>query len=55
MAGAGKGADMIRLVPMTESEFEAYLEKAIPEYAADKAGAGDWSEDEALERSRKDY
>ena len=46
---------MIQLVPMTESEFEVYLEKAIPEYAADKAGAGDWSEDEALERSRKDY
>jgi len=46
---------MIRLVPMTEIEFEAYLEKAIPEYAADKARAGDWSEEEALERSRKSY
>lgn len=46
---------MIHLVPMTESEFETYLEKAIPEYAADKAGAGDWSEQEALERSRKTY
>jgi len=40
---------------MTESEFEAYLEKAVPEYAADKAGAGDWSEEEALERSRQSY
>ena len=46
---------MIRLVPMTESEFETYLEKTIPEYAADKAGAGDWSEEEALERSRKAF
>jgi len=46
---------MVRLVPMTESEFEIYLEKAIPEYAADKAGAGDWSEEEALERSRQSY
>jgi RimJ/RimL family protein N-acetyltransferase len=46
---------MIRLIPMTEREFEAYLEKTIPEYAADKAGAGDWSEDEALERSRQSY
>lgn len=43
---------MVRLVPMNESEFEIYLEKAIPEYAADKARAGDWSEEEALERSR---
>jgi ribosomal protein S18 acetylase RimI-like enzyme len=46
---------MVRLVPMTESEFEAYLEKTIPEYAADKARAGDWSEEEALERSRQSY
>jgi RimJ/RimL family protein N-acetyltransferase len=46
---------MIRLIPMTESEYEAYLEKTIPEYAADKARAGDWSEGEALERSRQSY
>ncbi len=46
---------MIRLVPMTESEFEAYLEQTIPEYAADKVRAGHWSEEEALERSRKSY
>lgn len=46
---------MVRLLPMTESEFEIYLEKAIPEYAADKARAGDWSEDEALECSRQSY
>jgi ribosomal protein S18 acetylase RimI-like enzyme len=46
---------MIRLVPMTENEFEIYLEKTIPEYAADKTRAGDWSEEEALERSRKSY
>lgn len=46
---------MVILVPMTESEFEAYLEKAVPEYAADKARAGDWSEPEALERSRESY
>lgn len=46
---------MVRLVHMTESEFEIYLEKAVAEYAADKAGAGDWSEEEALERSRESY
>lgn len=46
---------MVRLVPMSESEFETYLKSAIAEYAADKAGAGDWSEDEALERSQKSY
>lgn len=46
---------MVRLVPMTDSEFETYLEKTVPEYAADKVQAGDWSEDEALERSRQSY
>lgn len=46
---------MVRLVPMSESEFETYLEKAGPEYAANKARAGDWSEEEALERSRESY
>ena len=46
---------MIRLVPMTESEFEAYLEIAIPTYADDNVRAGYWSEEEALERSRKSY
>jgi RimJ/RimL family protein N-acetyltransferase len=46
---------MIRLVPMTESELETYLEIAIPEYAADRVRAGHWSEEEALERSRQTY
>ena len=46
---------MISLVPMTEDEFAAYLEKTVPEYAAENVRAGYWSEDEALERSRKAY
>lgn len=46
---------MIHLVPMTESEFDAYLEKAVPDYAAENVRAGYWSEEEALERSRKAY
>ena len=46
---------MIRLEPMTEVGFEDYLAKAIPEYAADKAQAGNWPEAEALELSRKEY
>lgn len=46
---------MIRLVPFTESEFKTYLEKAVPAYAADNVRAGYWSEQEALERSRKSF
>jgi ribosomal protein S18 acetylase RimI-like enzyme len=46
---------MVRLIPMTESEFETYLEETVPHYAADNVRAGYWSEEEALERSRKSY
>jgi len=46
---------MIRLVPMLESELDAYLEKSIPNYAAENVQAGYWSEEEALERSRKAF
>ena len=46
---------MLRLVPMAENEFEAYLEQTIPEYAADRVRAGHWPAEDALERSRKSY
>jgi ribosomal protein S18 acetylase RimI-like enzyme len=42
-----------QLTPMTEAEFEAYLEVLIPEYAQDNVDAGHWHEAEALEQSRK--
>jgi len=44
---------MTKLIPMTQPEFEAFLERLIPDYAADNVRAGYWSEDEALEKSRK--
>ena len=45
---------MIKLVPMTELDFQAFLAKHIPEYAADKVQAGNWTEAESLERARQD-
>jgi len=44
---------MIRLVPMLESELDKYLERSVPGYAEENVKAGYWSEDEALEKSRK--
>jgi RimJ/RimL family protein N-acetyltransferase len=41
------------LVPMSESEYEAFVAALIPAYAGDKVAAGQWSEEEALELSRK--
>lgn len=44
---------MTKLVPMTQSEFDAFFEQLIVGYAADNVRAGYWHESEALEKSRK--
>lgn len=44
---------MIQLVPMLESEYDAYLEKTVPGYAAENVKAGYWTEEGALERARQ--
>jgi len=44
---------MPTLIPMTQPEFDAFLARAIPEYAADNVRAGYWSESEALKKSRE--
>jgi len=46
---------MLQLVPMTESEFTAYLATAVRGYADAHARAGDVAPEEALERAQKDY
>jgi len=47
--------DMPNLVPMTVPEFDAFLARAIPQYAEGKIKAGNWIESEALENSKKEY
>ncbi len=44
---------MIRLVPMTQAQFEAFEENDILEYAREEVRAGFWSEAEALEKARE--
>lgn len=46
---------MITLKPMTQPQFEAYLERAVPEYAQAHVEAGDCDPGNALERARGDY
>ena len=41
-----------KLIPMTQIEYDLYIERLIREYAADNVRAGYWSEDEALQKSR---
>lgn len=38
---------------MADSEFDGFLAALIPGYSADKVAAGQWSEEESLELSRK--
>lgn len=45
---------MIRLEPMTESEFRTFRERLIREYADDKVRAGNWTAEESLSRSEKE-
>ena len=46
---------MVNLLPMTQDEFQAYLARAIPEYAQEKVRSGNWEEAEALDKSREIY
>lgn len=46
---------MVKLVAMTDREFEAFLERDIREYAAENVKAGYWSEAEAANKSRQEH
>ena len=46
---------MVRLVPMTETEYQAYLEFDMQRYAEENVKAGNWHPSEALEKSRKEH
>jgi ribosomal protein S18 acetylase RimI-like enzyme len=43
------------LVPMTEPEYHAFLEAAVPDYATDKVASGEWAHDEALDLATKSF
>jgi ribosomal protein S18 acetylase RimI-like enzyme len=40
---------------MQQSDFEPYFERGVHEYAADHVRNGNWTEEEALEKSRKQF
>lgn len=46
---------MIKLAPMTELEFEMYLQYNIQEYAQDQAQSGRESEDEGVHDAEQQY
>ena len=50
-----KEKTMVKLIPMEQADFSAYLDRGIAEYAEDKVKSGNWTAEEALERSRKEF
>jgi len=46
---------VVRLRPMTEQEFQRWQEASIRSYAAEHVRTGRWSEEEAIERARKQF
>lgn len=50
-----KAPARVRLVPMTDGEYAAFLAQQIPDYAESNVRAGRWTEAEALERAREDF
>lgn len=40
---------MVRLVPMTEAEFQAYTDSSVRDYAQEHVRAGNWSAENALQ------
>lgn len=46
---------MVRLVPMTESEFQAYRKFAVEDYAQEHVRAGNWHPSEALQKAEKEF
>lgn len=44
----------VRLVPMTDEEYGPFIERLIPEYAADHVADGQWSLEESLAGARKE-
>ena len=46
---------MVRLVPMTESEFHVYCKHSIENYAQEHVKAGNWHPAEALQKVEKEF
>ncbi|MCU6433586.1 GNAT family N-acetyltransferase [Undibacterium sp. Jales W-56] len=46
---------MTSLIPMAQTEFDAYIDNAIPAYAKEKVRSGQWGEAESLKLARASF
>ncbi len=47
--------DEVKLRPMTDGEYQAWLPRAIADYAEEHIASGRWPKDEALANSRSEF
>ncbi len=55
MAQGGVDKIMVRLVPMTGTEFDVYLARAVDNYAQEHVSAGNWLPEEAHQKSEQEF
>lgn len=46
---------MPTLRPLTDAEYAAWMQEAVPAYARDKVASGAWAEGEALENAQREF
>ena len=46
---------MVQLVPMSQAEFEKYLESTVPDYAQEHVRTGNWSAEKALKLAEESF
>jgi RimJ/RimL family protein N-acetyltransferase len=46
---------MVKLTPMAQEDYEAYLERSVREYAEDHVRNGNWPAEGSLEKSRAEF
>ncbi|MEI5906766.1 GNAT family N-acetyltransferase [Bacillus spongiae] len=46
---------MVNLIPMTNLEFEKYIETSVSDFANQSIASGNWSEGDALQKAKEKY
>jgi GNAT superfamily N-acetyltransferase len=46
---------MLKFETMTDTEFQMYLRRAVPQYAYDQVRSGNWKPDESMSRAKSEF
>ena len=50
-----EGEEVMLLKQMSDDEYKEFMESSIESYAEEKVKAGNWKEDEAIEKSKEEF